>query len=264
MSRYVAALVYRKRVGSMARKSILAYCAERANDDGSGVWASKITISKEVECSKQTVISTMASFVKEGLMIEAGKRKCANGYVVEYDLNIAQIEALPDAISQEESTGPILDRSNELTPRGQTVGPQEVKPVDPNRPLTVLKPSNNGSDEPALFSAMEEPESQEDPVESGFDTFWKEIWPSHFRKAGKVDCRKLYRKACEGKHPKADERLTPEQLNAAARRYIASVDDRQYLKAPKAWLNGALWEPWMDAPDSERARRNENWMERVQ
>lgn len=147
-------------------------------------------------------------------------------------------------------------RANGNAPEGKPI--PDSKPVD--KPDTPQPPMG----EPALFSAMEEPDSQEDPVESGFDTFWKEIWPSHFRKAGKVDCRKLYRKACEGKHPKADERLTPEQLNAAARRYIASVDDRQYLKAPKAWLNGALWEPWMDAPDSERARRNENWMERVQ
>ncbi|MDR9393964.1 MAG: helix-turn-helix domain-containing protein [Roseovarius sp.] len=125
------------------------------------------------------------------------------------------------------------------------------------------KEPHDGSDEPALFSGMEEPERQEDRVESGFDAFWKEIWPSHFRKAGKVDCLKLYRKACEGKHAKAEGALTPDQLNAAARRYIASVEDRQFLKAPKAWLNGALWEPWLGEPDPQHVRRNEDFMERV-
>ena len=151
MSRFVAALVYQKRIGSMARKSILAYCAERANDDGSGVWASKVRIAKEVECSKQTVIDTMRAFVAEGLLIEAGKRKTSNGYVIDYRVNVAAVKALPDAIEDvfstddqsSELTGPDLDGSNELTPRGQATGPQEVKPVDPNRPLTVLEPSNS-------------------------------------------------------------------------------------------------------------------------
>jgi hypothetical protein len=36
MSRKVATLVYSKQVGSMARKAVLAYFADRANDDGSG------------------------------------------------------------------------------------------------------------------------------------------------------------------------------------------------------------------------------------
>ena len=40
MSKHVAALVYRKRIGAMVKQAVMAYCAERANDDGSGIWAS--------------------------------------------------------------------------------------------------------------------------------------------------------------------------------------------------------------------------------
>lgn len=164
MSRYVAALVYRKKLGSIARKSIMAYCAERANDDGSGVWASKVRIAKEVECSKHTVIDTMRTFVSEGLMIEVGQRRTTNGYVVEYALNIAQISALPDALTDDELTGAILDRSTEFTPRGATETPQEVQLRHPNRPLTVLKPSNTG--EADLFSAEDLPKKKPDEVTS--------------------------------------------------------------------------------------------------
>jgi biotin operon repressor len=163
MSRFVAALVYQKRAGSMARKSILAYCAERANDDGSGIWASKVRIAKEVECSKQTVIDTLKTFVDEGLMIEAGRRKTPHGYTVEYAINIAAVKALPDAFEDPHSVddlgsgskiGPVkpFDGSTHLTPRSQLAGPQGVNPLDPNRPLTVLKPSIEGSD---LFSESE-------------------------------------------------------------------------------------------------------------
>ena len=161
MSRYVAAMVYRKRAGSMARKAILAYLAERANDDGSGIWPSKPRVAREVECSKQTVIDTFKAFVAEGLLSEVGKRKTGRGYVVEYTLNIRAIEALPNALEDDELTGPDLDRSNQLTPRGQAAGPQGVKPVDPNRHLTVPEPSKR---EQGSLIPFERPKPKEDPV----------------------------------------------------------------------------------------------------
>ncbi len=196
MSRYVAALVYRKKVGSMARKAILAYCAERANDDGTGVWASKLTIASEVECSKQTVIRAMREFVSEGLLREAGRRRTGNGYVVEYDVNVRAVEALEDAIPIKETTGPILDRSHSVTPRVTPVDPTgntelphqshsvtprvtpvdptgntelphqshsvtpRVTPVDPNRPRTVLEPSGN------LFGCAREENDPPPPPEA--------------------------------------------------------------------------------------------------
>lgn len=252
MSRYVAALVYRKRLGSMARKSILAYCAERANDDGTGIWASKVTIAKEVECSKQTVISTLRDLVADGILREVGKRKCQNGFVVEYDIVVSAVEALEDAISRAESTGPILDRSNELTPRGQTTLPQEVKPVDPNRPRTVLKPSiapkppEGASD---LFSEIEDDQTQKtDSIEESFEEFWKQ-WPSGSRKAGKVDCRKVYRKACTGKHEKADK-IEPAVLNRAARLYVEDLrraGKMEFIQGPLPWLRKPGWEPFLEA-----------------
>jgi hypothetical protein len=252
MSRYVAALVYRKKVGSMARKSILAYCAERANDDGSGVWASKVRIAKEVECSKQTVIDTLKSFVDEGLMKEVGKRRSPHGYTIEYAILVRAVEALEDAFedpfSTDDARGPNLDGSTHLTPRGQATGPQEVKPVDPNRPLTVPKPSNTrDAREDDLFSADDQTESQADgpdQIEEGFKEFWAEIWPSHKRKAGKSDCEKVYRSACVGQHKKADQ-IDPPELNRCARAYITSVRDLEYLKAPLAWLRQPGWEPFM-------------------
>lgn len=144
--------------------------------------------------------------------------------------------------------------------------PLSGKSVHIRKPTGKKTNSKNasGSDEPALFSEIEEPEPQEDPVEIGFERFWKEVWPSHHRKAQKVDCAKVYRQACEGKHGKADRAVTPDELNAAAARYIASVDDRQFLKGPLPWLRGALWEPWLGADDPKQSSgRNEDWMERV-
>lgn len=134
MSRDVAALVYSRQVGSMARKAILAYFAERANDDGSGIWSSKQRIADEIECSKQTVITTIKGLIADGLVAEAGHRKTSNGYTVVYDIILPAVLALPEARRPDQpvqySTGQELDRSSDLTARGQTALP---KPSN-NRP----------------------------------------------------------------------------------------------------------------------------------
>lgn len=85
-------------------------------------------------------------------------------------------------------------------------------------------------------------------INAGFEVFWTEIWPRHERKAGKEDCRKVYQQACLGKHKKSPK-ISVDDLNAATRRYIASVKDRQYLKAPLPWLRKPGWEPFISGPD---------------
>ena len=123
MSRIVATLVYSKRVGTMARKAIMAYCADRANDDGSGIWASKQRIADEIECSRQTVITAIRDLVADGLLSEVGRRKCKNGYTIEYNISLEAMRKLPDAkidIDREPVknwTGADLDTSSSLTPR---------------------------------------------------------------------------------------------------------------------------------------------------
>ena len=53
--------------------------------------ASEVDGRERVECSKQTVIDTFRAFANEGLLIEVGRRKTSNGFVVMYDMNIAAI-----------------------------------------------------------------------------------------------------------------------------------------------------------------------------
>ena len=128
MSRKVATLVYAKQAGSMARKAVLAYFADRANDDGTGIWAGKQRIADEIECSKQTVITTVKALAADGLIEETGRRPNSNGYTVEYRLNLDAIEALPNTKREAEGvqnwTGQDLDQSTSLTPRGQAALPE--------------------------------------------------------------------------------------------------------------------------------------------
>lgn len=156
MSRIVATLVYSKTIGSVHRKAILAYMADRASDDGSGVWCSKQTIANETEVSRSTVIKTINEFVSEGLLIQTGTRKCLNGATIEYQINLPAVAALPNigerpqhAQPQEHQyasrTSPDLDTSASRT--------RPVRQPDPmpsaSRTQTVLEPSiNQGADAP--------------------------------------------------------------------------------------------------------------------
>jgi hypothetical protein len=128
MSNKVSTLVYSKLTGSMARKGILGYMADKASDDGSGIWCSKQTIAAEVECSKQTVITTMRGLVADGLITEVGQRKARNGYTVEYRIELAAVRKLPDAKGDGDATakakGPNLDGSKGLTSKGQAALPK--------------------------------------------------------------------------------------------------------------------------------------------
>jgi biotin operon repressor len=144
LSRDVAALVYSRQLGSMARKAVLAYMAERANDDGSGVWASKQRIADEVECSKQTVITTIKGLVDDGLVIETGHHKTTNGYTVVYGICIDVVGLLPAAKRDDKEvqilTGQELDGSRSFTPRGQGALPKPSL----NRPVPSEAKASSG------------------------------------------------------------------------------------------------------------------------
>lgn len=128
------------------------------------------------------------------------------------------------------------------------------EPRSPETSINIKETSEEekGKKEADLFGANGEPledQPKPDPIEEGFEAFWTS-WPSHNRKFGKADCRKVYRSACEGKHPKFDDKLTPDQLNEAAKRYLKTVSGPQFLKGILSWLRQAGFEPFIFAAAS--------------
>lgn len=135
MSNHLTSLAYKVNVGSLLRKSVLVLLADKASDDGSGIWASKQTMADELCCSKQAVIKSMNEFQAEGLLRETGTRKNPNGYTVTYTLNVAAIEALPKVKRW------AADQSTPLTGQsGSPVNDVDVtsQPGLPKPPLTPL------------------------------------------------------------------------------------------------------------------------------
>jgi hypothetical protein len=131
MSNHLISLAYTRDLRTSMRKAMLVLMADKASDDGSGIWAAKQTMADELCCSKQTVIDTIKGFITEGLVRECGQRKSPNGYTVEYHINIAAVEALP-MVKCHADKG-----SRKLT--GQSAGP--VKEADLTSQPAGPKPS---------------------------------------------------------------------------------------------------------------------------
>ena len=97
MSNLIAASVQRRVVGSATRKAVLLYMADKAADDGSGIWTSKANIARDLELSRRAVQIAIAELIRDGLVSEAGQRDCRHGYTVEYSI-------LPEAVDKLVST----------------------------------------------------------------------------------------------------------------------------------------------------------------
>lgn len=119
MSNHLISEAYKRQVGNMARKAVMVLLADKASDDGSGIWASKQRMADEIGASKQTVITTIKGLIDDGLLREVGQRKCTNGYTVEYAIVVSALLALPLVGFHAEQNG--NNQSNTLT--GQTALP---------------------------------------------------------------------------------------------------------------------------------------------
>ncbi|WPY95620.1 hypothetical protein T8T21_05715 [Limimaricola variabilis] len=95
MSNKVSALAYSRVAGSPSRKAVLVYIADKASDDGSGIWASKGTIAAETELSLSSVKRIMRDFEAERLIGRRGRRACENGATIEYAINLDVLSDLP-------------------------------------------------------------------------------------------------------------------------------------------------------------------------
>lgn len=240
MSHYMTALAMKQRDLKPATKIVLYWLADHHNGSTGLCCPSLNTLAAECEMARNTVIRHL-DWLEESKVISRVKRARDNGSQTstEYLLNFEQ--------QSTKQPVPKRDRGCSKTEQGA------VPKLDPHNlgrlNLGNKQPPNPQGDD--LFSENAEQEkldAQADWIETGFKQFWDDIWPSHLRKAGKADCLKVYTQACTGQHAKADQ-ISPQLLNAATRRYIASVSDRQYLKGPLPWLRAPGWEPFMDGPD---------------
>lgn len=84
VSTIVSPVVQKRVIRSPTQKSILMNIADRASDDGTGIWYSKGTIARDPGYGKRTVHVVNDGMMKAGLIVASGSRRCAHGYTVEH------------------------------------------------------------------------------------------------------------------------------------------------------------------------------------
>ncbi|MFV8559584.1 hypothetical protein ACNQ62_16065 [Sulfitobacter sp. SBS6] len=129
-----------RRFGSAARKQIIMFLADKASDDGSGIWCSKGTIQRHTELSESTVKRTIIDFLREGILIETGRRQCKNGYTVIYRIVLECVAALEPTAEPDIETGVTVNPVQPEPGTGSTVNGVRGSRWTPNHPKTIHKP----------------------------------------------------------------------------------------------------------------------------
>lgn len=250
MSWKVVNLVADKRVGSPARKLVLIAMADRANPDGSGVYASFATIADMAEISRPTAKRIIKEFSDEGLIRHVGERECRYGTTNVYDLDVTAIEALPaSAAASERTKEPRMNRV-QFEPGKETTGITVPLTRFKMTPKPTPKPTF-GSKEPqvSLSEATKEPENlfgekrkaatkpkKRSAYPAEFEQFWR-LWPKGRRELSNKQ------KAAQ-RWQDALGRWDAELLMSAARRYLATPsvkkENFQYCCLAEVFLNGKL------------------------
>jgi len=163
VSNHLITSTFKANLKTNLRKSVMLLLADKASDDGTGIWASKQTMAAELCCSKQSVITTIKAFIDEGLLIVTGQRQSPNGYTHVYAINITALLALEKVSSCRDNQSSTLTGQADLPVKHVDVTSQAGGP----EPSETIKPlvSPNGDTSPSLkpehvveaWNAMAEP-----------------------------------------------------------------------------------------------------------
>jgi len=219
MSNKISNLVQTKKIGSLTKKAILMYMADKASDDGSGIWVSKKNMAADLEMTDRAVRIHIKDMIAMGILVEAGQRQCKTGYTVDYTINVDVVGSLGSTREATEQHAPLND-----------VHPYPCMSFTPTPEQRSPKPSIEPSIEPNTSS-------KDDEVNYYFDQLWS-LYP---RKVGKGQARKAFKAASK----KADfYDLLPKLMD-----YVQTLEgkDKQYIPHLATWLNGERWEDEAEA-----------------
>jgi hypothetical protein len=184
MSYKVANLCAERKFGSPVRKQIIMFLADKASDDGSGIWCSKGTVQRHTELGESTVKRTITDFLKQGILIETGRRSCKNGYTVIYRIVLSAISHLEPVAELDDERPSAWAVIVDGVPSEPGTGSEEdgvPGPLrTPNHPKTIQEP----------LPRVSAPEAAAD---SEFEEIWR-YYPDD-RRRGKALCQDSFRRA---------------------------------------------------------------------
>ncbi|MBR2575391.1 MAG: hypothetical protein IKE14_13790 [Loktanella sp.] len=234
MSWRVANECAERRFGSAARKQIIMFLADKASDDGSGIWCSKGTIQRHTELGESTVKRAITDFLREGILIETGRRPCKNGFTVIYRIVLARVMALESMVEPDDGTGVTMDPVQTEPGTGwSTVDGVRGPGWTPNHPKTIHKPPTR---ERAEATAVE-------------DERFEKIWAAYpkDRQRGKAACLARIAEAVK-------ESIDPDDLLRAVQAYATESAGftRSKVCFSDNWFADRRWLRFLEALAEDR------------
>ena len=137
MSVKVQTMVFEADMKSATRKVLMLCLADKANNDGSGVWPSQRTIARETHLDRKTIRALLAQLVKEGFLKEV---RITPYRTQEYNISLPKLrEALHVDLMGENS--PVKDDMGEHSPQMGELRTPDGGMADPKPSRTINKPA---------------------------------------------------------------------------------------------------------------------------
>tara|TARA_B100000035_G_scaffold205503_1_gene175730 strand:+ start:2294 stop:2992 length:699 start_codon:yes stop_codon:yes gene_type:complete len=208
MSNLVSNVIQTKLIGSPTKKAILMYMADKASDDGSGIWVSKGNMAADLEMSSRAVRVHIKDMLAMGILKVSGQKECRNGYTIDYQINLQIVSQLP-------STRPPLN----------DVHPYHGMTFSPTPELNSGKPSKEPSKEPIILVRS---------IDVIIEQF-KQFWDKYPRKTAKAQAQKVFARALT----KIDFEPMMEKLDI----FIEAHKDtkKEFIPHASTWLNQERW-----------------------
>ena len=214
MSNIVSSICQRKKAGSAVKKAILMYMADKASDDGSGIWVSKSNMAADLEMGLRTVQDNIKAMLAAGLLTKAGQRQCSTGYTVDYTINLEVVGSLEDTRETAFSKAPL-----------QQPHPYPCENRTPTPATAAPKPSIEPSSEPNNKSAEDE----------RIDWYFEPMWKDYRKKAKKKEARRAFVAALK--------KISYYDLLPKYEAHCKKMEtvDLQFVPHLSSWLNGERW-----------------------
>ena len=215
MSNLVSNVIQTKKIGSLTKKAILMYMADKASDDGSGIWVSKGNMAADLEMSTRAVRVNIKDMLATGVLKIAGQKQCRNGYTIDYKINLELISKLP-------STRPPLNGSH------------------PYHGTTFSPTSELGSDKP-LIKPLNEPILLVRSIDVVVEQF-KQFWDKYPRKTAKAQAQKVFARALT--KIDFDDMMKKLELFIS----LHKETKKEFIPHASTWLNQERWNDEYEQP----------------
>ncbi|WP_175582277.1 hypothetical protein [Phaeobacter sp. HF9A] len=232
MSWEVAKRCNERKFGSASRKQVIMFLADKASDDGEGVYCSKHSIAKFTELSLATVKRIIRDFASEGILVQTGERDCDFGYTNEYRICLEAVSRLDDLTKKKsdaqggrQQTG-VTKTPDEYDPASEvTTTPPPGSSRPPNHPKTIQKPPTRAD--------TREAEDQD------FEKAWG-AYPAD-RRRNKTTCRLQFERAIE-------DGTTAKEFICAVRAYATETEGytRSKVCFSDNWFRGQRWQRYVE------------------